>query len=234
MDMSAGHDLGRAGPARTRDEYFERWSVLHGGVDPYRSAPIRGWLSLSYTLARPLARLRVRANAVTIFGLLIAITVPVAAAASSGWWLVAAAALAVLSGLLDGVDGAVAVISGRTTRWGFVLDSVADRISDGLLFLALWAAGASTWVCVAVAAVTFLQEYVRARAAAAGLREVGVITIWERPSRITVTAVFLVLAAVAPYSGARVAWADRGAWLGMIMGVVGLAQVLITVRRKIS
>ena len=41
-----------------------------------------------------------------------------------------AALLVGASGLLDNLDGAVAVLSGRTSRWGFVLDSGCDRLAD--------------------------------------------------------------------------------------------------------
>ena len=40
--------------------------------------------------------------------------------------------LVFVSGIVDNLDRAVAVMSGRTTRWGYVLDSVVDRIADVL------------------------------------------------------------------------------------------------------
>ena len=47
-----------------------------------------------------------------------------------------------LAGLLDNVDGAVAVLTGRATAWGAVLDAVADRVGDLALVGALLLAGA--------------------------------------------------------------------------------------------
>src|SRR6185312_7632346 len=87
--------------------------------------------------------------------------------------------IVVLAGLLDNLDGAVAVLSGRTTRWGFVLDSLADRLSDAAYLLALWFLGAPGPVCVAGGSLMMLQEYARARAGNAGMGEVGVVTLWE-------------------------------------------------------
>ena len=60
-----------------------------------------------------------------------------------------AVVLVVVSGLLDGLDGAVAVLTDRATRWGHVLDSLVDRCSDGLYLVALWLVGAPAGVCVA-------------------------------------------------------------------------------------
>ncbi|HEX6919692.1 MAG TPA: CDP-alcohol phosphatidyltransferase family protein, partial [Actinomycetes bacterium] len=74
----------------------------------------------------------------------------------------------------------------------------------------------------------FLQEYARARAGAAGLTEVGVITVWERPTRVIVTAAFLASAALLGEP-----WAALGAWAWVGLGVVGLGQLLLVVRRRL-
>lgn len=100
---------------------------------------------------------------VTLAGLVVAAGAPALAAAGGGWWLAAAAAVVVLSGLLDSLDGAVALLTGRTTRWGHVLDSVADRAGDALFVATLWVAGAPGVLCAASGMLMFLQEYARAR-----------------------------------------------------------------------
>ena len=69
-----------------------------------------------------------------------------------------------------------------------------------------------------------LAEYVRARASGAGMVEVGVITVFERPTRVLVAAAFLLGAAVFPDSAAG--WVVAGSWLW-------LAQVLVAVRRRL-
>jgi CDP-diacylglycerol--glycerol-3-phosphate 3-phosphatidyltransferase len=133
-----------------------------------------------------------------------------------------------VSGLVDNMDGAVAVLTGRATRWGHLLDSVVDRVSDLLYLVALAVAGAPVPVCAAGGALMFLQEYARARAAAGGMAEVGVVTVWERPTRIVVTVMFLVAAGVVDAT-----WATLGAWAWVGLGAVGLTQLLVVVRRRL-
>jgi len=216
-------------PARGREGYFEAWTDLHGGYDPRANVLVRGWLTGAYAVARPLARASVPPDAVTLAGVLVAGGAVALAAGGDGWWLLGAALVTVVAGLLDSLDGAVALLTGRATAWGHVLDSVADRVSDLLLVAALFAAGAPGEVCAAGGALMFLQEYARARAAAGGMTEVGVVTVWERPTRVIVTATFLASAAALGDT-----WAALGAaaWVGL--GVVGVAQLLVVVRRRLT
>jgi CDP-diacylglycerol--glycerol-3-phosphate 3-phosphatidyltransferase len=153
------------------------------------------------------------------------------AAYAGGAWLWVAIAVILLSGLLDNLDGAVAVLSGRTTAWGHVLDSVVDRCCDVLYLVALWAVGAPAAVCVAGGFAMLLAEYVRARASGAGMVEVGVITLFERPTRVLVAAAFLLGAAVFPDSAAG--WVAAGSWLWLGLATVALVQVLVAVRRRL-
>jgi CDP-diacylglycerol--glycerol-3-phosphate 3-phosphatidyltransferase len=74
----------------------------------------------------------------------------------------------------------------------------------------------------------FLHEYARARAAAGGMTEVGVVTVWERPTRVIVTATFLAAAAALGDP-----WPTLGAWAWVGLGIVGLVQLLVAVRRRL-
>ncbi|HEY5183405.1 MAG TPA: CDP-alcohol phosphatidyltransferase family protein [Actinomycetes bacterium] len=191
-----------------------------------------GWLRLMYAVARPFAVAGVPPDAVTLLGLVAAGAVAALAWAGAGWLLLAALVV-VLSGVLDGVDGAVAVLTDRTTAFGFVLDSLVDRCSDLLYLLALYLAGAPAWVCVAAGVVTLLHEYARARAAAGGLPDVGMITVAERPTRVIVTALALALAAAAAADGGAGPWAQGGAVVWLVLGVVGLVQLLVVLGRRL-
>jgi phosphatidylglycerophosphate synthase len=212
----------------TREEYLLRWGRLHG-VDPGSVRAVRLWLWLVYRLARPLAG-RVSPSAVTGLGLLAALAV-LPAAVAGGRWVLLAPFLVVLSGVLDSLDGAVAVLTGRSSAWGAVLDAVADRLSDCGYAAALWVVGAPGWMAVAAGGSAMLLEYLRARAGAAGLPDVGVVTVGERPTRIVSTTMFLAGAGLFPAAAAG--WATAGAGFGVAAAVVGLGQLLVTVRRRL-
>lgn len=222
----------------TRAEYFARWSALHGGYDPTASPFVGRWLVLVYACARPLAELGVAPSAVTVLGLLLAAGA-VPAAVAGGAWLYVACALVAASGLVDSLDGAVAVMTGRASAVGSVLDSLVDRASDLLYLVVLWQAGAPAGVCVVGGALMFLHEYLRARATAAGMSGIGSVTVWERPTRVVVTSVSLFGAAVfrgvVLWSGAGdQRWAAGAAWLWVGLGVVGLVQLAFVVVRRLS
>jgi phosphatidylglycerophosphate synthase len=222
----------------TRAEYFARWSALHGGYDPASSSFVSGWLTFVHALARPFVALRVPPSVVSVLGLLLAAVAVPAAAAGGGWlWVAAAAVLA--SGLADGVDGAVAVQTGRASAGGYVLDSVVDRGSDLLSLVVLWQVGAPAGVCVGAGAGTFLLEYLRARATAAGMSDIGVVTVAERPTRVVVTVVVLLAGAVTDghvlwsTPGAQW-WATVGAWTWLVLTAVALVQLSLVVRTRLA
>lgn len=206
-------------------DFRAHWSTLHGGYDPGRSRIVAGWLGLMRLLAGPLARARVSPNLVTAAGV----------AAAAGAALVAApmplvaAGLVLLNGLLDGLDGAVAVVSGRASRVGFLLDSVADRVSDALLLAALWGAGAPGGLAVVAGVALGLLEYARARAAQAGMGEIGVVTVGERPVRVVLVALGL---AGSSSAGPSFAGAAAAATAGLAS--IGLVQLLVVAIRRLS
>jgi CDP-diacylglycerol--glycerol-3-phosphate 3-phosphatidyltransferase len=177
---------------RSGDDHVRDWAGLHMTEPP--GGFVGGWLRASAAVARPLARAGVSPNVVTVLALLSALAA-VPLATINGWPGPAAATLAVtVSGLLDALDGAVAVQAGRTTRTGFVLDSVLDRLADAAFPAALAiVAGQGAWVAVAAAGAAWWLEYIRARTslAEAGTSGKQLITPGERPTRIVLTAVGL-------------------------------------------
>jgi phosphatidylglycerophosphate synthase len=211
--------------------YLAGWSRWHGGLDAGRTTLVRRWLTVVYRLARPLARAGVAPGLLTTWGL-VAGALTLALADLGGRWALVAAAAAVLSAVLDGVDGAVAVLTDRATRLGFVLDSVVDRVVDGLYLMALWRLGAPPGTCVAAGAALALLEYTRARAGSAGMSEIGIVTAGERPTRVILTVVALGFAGA--YVARSPALAALGAWGTLAVSLLGLAQLLTAVRRQLS
>ncbi len=172
------------------DDHVRDWAALHSTEPP--AGLVAAWLRAAAAVARPLARAGISPNMVTVAALVMAVAA-VPLAAIDGWPGPAAACGAVtLSGLLDSLDGAVAVQAGRTTRVGFLLDSALDRLADAAFPAALAiAAAAGAWLAVAATAAAWWLEYVRARGSLAGVTGKPLITPGERPTRIILTAVGL-------------------------------------------
>ena len=212
-----------------REQYVQRWSELHGEVAPV--GLVGGWLRLSHALGRPLARLRVRPGAITVAGLGLAVLV-LPSAAAGGRWLLLAALTVVLAALLDGLDGAVAILTDRVSRRGAVLDATCDRLADLSFVSALWLVGAPAGVCVVGGAVALLHEQVRAGARVVGMREVGVVTVSERPTRVIMTAAFLLAAGLYPARAGG--WATVGAIGWVAVGIIGFVQLCLVVRRRLG
>ncbi|WP_433208909.1 CDP-alcohol phosphatidyltransferase family protein [Dactylosporangium sp. CS-047395] len=207
------------------EAYAERWSAVHGGYDP-REAPalVRGWLRLGHAMGTALLRVGVRSpNAVTSLGLLLSACVPVVALLPAGPLL--AALLILCSALADTVDGVLAVVAERATRLGQVYDAAADRLSEAAWLLAFALLGAPLWLVVAAGGVMWLHEYVRARASAAGMTDIGAVTVAERPTRILL-AIFGLLATLFDERAATVTMAAA-----LLVALVGFAQLLRAVHK---
>jgi CDP-diacylglycerol--glycerol-3-phosphate 3-phosphatidyltransferase len=219
-----------AAPVPGRAEHVRRWAALHGGYDPTGTALTGRWLALVHALATPLARRGIAPDALTGWGLLIGLAVPAVVVGGGRWPLLAILPLA-LSGLADGLDGAVAVLAGRASRFGAVLDSVADRVAEAAIVAALWPLGAPGWLCAAGAGLAWLPEYARARAAAVGMTELAVLTVFERPTRFVLTAFLLLGCGLLPARAGVIAAAGAAAWAAL--GAAALAQLLIVTRRRL-
>jgi len=213
-------------PQRSDDE---EWSDLHGGVRP--SPVVRGWLRMIRVLASgPI--IRIPPDALSVAGVF-ALAAAWGAVAGPHWPALVVP-LVLLAGVLDGLDGAVALRTGRARPLGAVVDSVADRVGDVLLGAVLVAIGAPlAWVLTAVALV-FLLEYVRARAQAVGMPGVGAVTVAERPTRLIVVAMAAGGAAASPAGLPLLGWGwgVTFAITWTAVGVVGMVQLLLGVRRS--
>lgn len=209
------------------DGYAARWSAMHGGFEPRgASAPVRGWLWLAFRAAYPLGQLGVRPTTVTATGLVLCVGVPVSCVPGRFWPLVGAA-LVVLAAFADTVDGAIAVCTGQVTRLGYLYDSIADRLAELSWIAALWLLGVPVWLAAAALAVSWLHEYIRARAMAAGMSGLGEVTVGEAPMRVAVAAAALVLAGLAGLLNADLATgvATMAAAIWTLLGLTGLMQL---------
>jgi CDP-diacylglycerol--glycerol-3-phosphate 3-phosphatidyltransferase len=139
--------------------------------------------------------------------------------------LIAAGLLVGLSGLVDSLDGALAIGTGRASQRGFVLDSVVDRLTEVAYAVALWTAGAPGWLAVTFGALCWLPDYLRARAGQAGIDRTGPISLWERPTRVAMAGMTLGGAGVVAGLGYAVQVVTAGAAVGAALGLVGTVQL---------
>ena len=168
----------------TKNEFFLAWSKLHG--DAKVSGIVKSWLSISFPVSKALAKMRVTPNALTILGLVFGILLYMN---SNAIW---APLILVISLICDGVDGSLAIITRQSSKWGALLDSVVDRLTEVFWVLALYSLGVDSKILITVLILASTQEYLRARAGGVGLKQVGVVTVAERPVRASFIFVALI------------------------------------------
>ena len=155
----------------------------------------RGWSArLIEPAAMVLGRMGLTPNMLTLIGLaLILVTAGVIALGHPFWGGV----LFILSGIFDALDGTLARMTNRKTRFGAFLDSASDRYADGAILFGMMIpylrAGRRAEVILAFVAVvgSVLVSYTRARAEGLGLEcKVGLLTRLERFIVIAVALMF--------------------------------------------
>ncbi|MFN2388270.1 MAG: CDP-alcohol phosphatidyltransferase family protein [Actinomycetota bacterium] len=167
-------------------------------------AKLRGlWDRVMRPIGRALGATGVSPDVITLLGVSIQ---AVAAVQILQGELLVAGLVGVGAAIADGFDGAVAKAQGRTSRFGALLDSTTDRVTDALFLIpVVWLYGVAPDVPERdqpwVAAVTllafvagFLVSYVKARAEALGFEcKVGIAERAERVILILVGLLFDVL-----------------------------------------
>jgi len=154
--------------------------------------------SLAYHITDPIVRILSKSgitpNALTIINL--ALNIVAAYVIATGHFLLGGV-LILVSGLFDLLDGALARSTKQTTKFGAILDSTVDRISEAAILygLLIWylARGGSLEIVLIFAVLigSFLVSYVRARAEGLGWQcQVGLFT---RAERVIVLAIGLLI-----------------------------------------
>ena len=154
--------------------------------------------NLAYRITNPivgiLSKSGITPNALTFINL--ALNIVAAYVIATGHFLLGGG-LVLVSGLFDLLDGALARFTKQTTKFGAILDSTVDRISEAALLcgLLIWylARGGRLEIVLIFAVLigSFLVSYVRARAEGLGWQcQVGLFT---RAERVIVLAIGLLI-----------------------------------------
>lgn len=138
-------------------------------------------------LARFLARVRITPNALTLTSFFVACGAAAAIAVGRLWL---GGLLLLVAGGLDALDGAVARVGGRQTRFGGFLDSTLDRFGEAAIYLGLLyfyvyrqpeAGRLGVFLIYCTIVGSLMVSYARARAEGLGLEcKVGLFTRLER------------------------------------------------------
>jgi len=104
----------------------------------------------------------------------------------------------ILSGIFDGLDGAVAKANNKETKFGGVLDSTTDKITEILVYLAFGLYNPTLWLPASLAISFFmLSSYISERARTAGGRSGG--GLMERKERLILIILGLVFPSLTVY-----------------------------------
>jgi len=145
--------------------------------------------NLAYRITGPVVRIlsksRITPNALTFINL--ALNIIAAYVIAAGYFLLGGV-LVLVAGLFDLLDGALARFIEQTTKFGAILDSVVDRISEAAILcgLLIWyipqeEADLEIVLIFVVLIGSFLISYIRARAEGLGWQcQVGLFTRAER------------------------------------------------------
>ena len=105
-----------------------------------------------------LAYLNIPPNAITLLSIIAGV---LAAYSFYTHHVLTGATLLVISGLLDLADGIVARQNDRATKFGAVLDWLADKFVDGLVLGAVAVAYANPWVAIVLITVNMLHTFIK-------------------------------------------------------------------------
>ncbi|MFP3144776.1 MAG: archaetidylinositol phosphate synthase [Caldisphaera sp.] len=135
---------------------------------------------LPKTVGKYLSKIGLTPNGATLIGFMFAIIAPILAYYRI---YVLIPIMIVLSGLMDVVDGAIARATNKTTKFGAYLDSLTDRISDMLFFLALIFAGVNPYLSIIALGFSEVVSYARSKGELLGVKMEGV-GLLERSERL--------------------------------------------------
>jgi len=189
--------------------------------------------SIAEHIVRPIAALHISPNVVSLLGLALngvaALVIALGPLRWGGVWVLAA-------GVFDMFDGAVARVQQQSSLFGAFLDSTLDRYAEGALFLGViihalhvGSPGNVQTATIAVAYVaailSLVVSYTRARAQGLGMEaKVGVM---ERPERVILLSIGLLIGSDLWLMWVLVAFV-------VLTGITGLQRIFHVWRTSVS
>ena len=204
-----------------REQFFIKWSDLHGGAEI--KGIVKWWLSVSYSIARVL--IRISPTLLTLLALPVALLFL--------YYLPSPLSilLLVLTLAIDGIDGTVAILAEKVSKSGAVLDAFVDRLVESAWAYGLFLLGAPWQLVLSAWLAAFVQEYMRARAGGLGVSEVGIVTIAERPVRATLLFIGLFATMVGNADQGIIATITSIIWV--VMQVISAFTIFLSLRSRL-
>jgi CDP-diacylglycerol---glycerol-3-phosphate 3-phosphatidyltransferase len=197
----------------------------------------RGAMSIINAMVRALASAGIPPNVLTAIGVTINMGCGVLFGFGEFFW---AGIVLIVANLFDMLDGNVARLTGRVTKYGTFLDSTLDRLSDmgsfiGIMFFYARLTPEHSTTNVLVAGIgmvaSVLVSYTTARSEGLGVK--ANIGFLQRPERV----VLLIIGALSTWSWSSQNWfANRMPqvlWVLAVGSVWTLVQRMIYIRREL-
>jgi CDP-diacylglycerol---glycerol-3-phosphate 3-phosphatidyltransferase len=195
-------------------------------------------------LARRMAAAGLTANHLTLIGFGIVIVGALLAAIE--WWLLAGI-IATAGSAFDMFDGAVARVTGTTSKLGAFLDSTFDRWGEAIVYLGIVIgcsrAGFDTgvWLATAAMGAAFMVSYARARAESLGFapgKGMAAVGLAPREVRVVILGIGLVGAGltggVAPGATGQTILGGALLVIAVLATITVIQRILFTVKQAAS
>ncbi len=207
----------------TCDEFIKDWLKDHGQAHKLdeqfaqmkKDPAGKLYMPITYGGAKFFIKMGVSPNKVTIMNLILSLLIfwgvvvasvghtlnPIAVQPLYGSWFFALGLLVLFTGIIDGIDGAIARLLDIKSKTGAWFDNVIDRLSDILMLVGLVPSSMLvlstygldfTWLIWTNIYLIFIYEYMRARHEGLGLHETKPF-IGERITRVIVQTTFFVM-----------------------------------------
>ena len=148
-------------------------------------------------IVRLLSKTGITPNILTIIGFIVTLGAAVLILTENQF---AAGFVVIVAGFFDMLDGALARTTNRVTKFGGILDSTLDRLSEAAVMVGLLIVFGingsipGIWITSIALVSSLMVSYIRSRAESAGIDcEVGIFT---RPERIVILALGLLLSGI--------------------------------------
>ena len=223
----------KTGGSVSWDDFASAWCEAFDGYDLRQASGIRQ--SFMRVICKVSGAVRLRTSATMLISLACSLSVPLLAW-KGGQWAAVAALMLLLGQAADAMTSARAVHSGQVTRLAHFYQALVERFAEVCWLVAFLALGARPAPVVLCAFVVWAHEYLRAKVGGATIRRTGTSTVGDRPLRVWLVLIALLLAALISRIGQDLAAAVVTmvvlCWLAL--GLIGLAQLFTIIRKVLT